>query len=506
MQVGDEVEAKFDIDPEANLPSFARAVPDAEVLELDPVELTAVYFDTPGSRLLRQGATLRRRRSAESGGENLWTLKLPTSAGVAYSRKEISWPGDSDAVPPEAIELVSGIAFGETLAEVAEVVSRRRRLVVRADTGGSVAEIDDDTVTVRRPSELVFRQVEVELVRGDPELLGRIGKSLEKAGATRGSDEPKLARALGRGPDRAGTGLVGANEPLHRATIGQVVSASLGAALARLLSNDPGVRLDEDPEFVHQARVATRRLRSDLRTYRPFLEAGWVADVRSELRWVGTALGEVRDADVLSERLASYASAAGADDEGGFGELRDHLAAERAASVTALRRVMLDDRYLKLLRRIESAADSPPIAPEVDRSAPAGESLGPLVEASWRRARKQVRSLDPAPSDAGLHQVRIKAKQLRYAAEATEAVLGGPARRLARAAEAVQTVLGEHQDAVAAGQWARRAAQRTGAEGILAAGQVIALERLRQAGARRAWPRSWKRLRKAAAGARDLGD
>src|SRR6516225_1549196 len=102
MQVGDEVEAKFDIDPEANLPSFARAVPDAEVLELDPVELTAVYFDTPGSRLLRQGATLRRRRSAESGGENLWTLKLPTSAGVAYSRKEISWPGDSDAVPPEA--------------------------------------------------------------------------------------------------------------------------------------------------------------------------------------------------------------------------------------------------------------------------------------------------------------------------------------------------------------------------------------------------------------------
>jgi CHAD domain-containing protein len=91
----------------------------------------------------------------------------------------------------------------------------------------------------------------------------------------------------------------------RRARLREVISASIAAGVAALVEQDPGIRLGGDSEHVHKARVATRRLRSDLRTFRPVLDRGWVGRMREELRWVGAALGAVRDADVLLEELRS---------------------------------------------------------------------------------------------------------------------------------------------------------------------------------------------------------
>jgi CHAD domain-containing protein len=66
---------------------------------------------------------------------------------------------------------------------------------------------------------------------------------------------------------------------------------------------------------------------------------------------------------------------------------------------------------------------------------------------------RKLRKLGRRPEDHELHQARIRAKQLRYAAEAAAPVIGKPARRSAAAAEALQTVLGEHHDAVGAEAW-----------------------------------------------------
>ena len=63
------------------------------------------------------------------------------------------------------------------------------------------------------------------------------------------------------------------------------------------------MRRGGDPEDVHQARVATRRLRSDLRTFGDFVYEEWATSLRAELRWLGAELGEVRDAEVLLARL-----------------------------------------------------------------------------------------------------------------------------------------------------------------------------------------------------------
>src|SRR5205814_9825308 len=84
---------------------------------------------------------------------------------------------------------------------------------------------------------------------------------------------------------------------------GTVVRHAIATAVIRLLRHDAVVRLDEDPEGVHQARVATRRLRSDLRTFASLLEPAWVAALTEELKWLAEHLGAARDADVLLARL-----------------------------------------------------------------------------------------------------------------------------------------------------------------------------------------------------------
>src|SRR5205814_5216193 len=88
---------------------------------------------------------------------------------------------------------------------------------------------------------------------------------------------------------------------------GDAVRAAMAAGVARLLRHDPGVRIGDDPEDVHQARVATRRLRPDLRTFRPLLDQARSEALRDELKWLADLLGANRDADVLMERLREHA-------------------------------------------------------------------------------------------------------------------------------------------------------------------------------------------------------
>jgi CHAD domain-containing protein len=491
MKSSQEIEAKFDLDPATTLPSFTGSAGDTEVVVLPPVELTARYFDTPGLRLLRHGATLRQRRSADPSGENLWTLKLPSGGpAAAYSRKELSWPGASEQLPAEALDLVAGMSLRESLVEVAVLESSRKRVELRCG-GRCLAEIDDDTVTVHRPSRQVFRQVEVELREADGDLLGNLTDELIRVGAVRGADQPKLVRALGLDPQ---------HDPQlgPSATMAAVISKFLASGLEQLLANDPGVRLDDDPEFVHKARVATRRLRSELASFKPFLDSAWVDRVRSELRWLGAALGQVRDDDVLGDRLRALQAEAAARGEVGYDELLTRLASQRSAAVAYLRIVLGSDRYFALLQGIEDAARRPPIAEGTDPLAPASRRCARMLRREWKRARREVGSLGDNPLPSDLHRVRIKAKRVRYAAEASQDVLGGPAVHLAREAERLQNILGEHQDAVAMEAWARAAGEHLSAAGSVAAGEVVDREQRSQARARRKWHKSWKRLQRAA--------
>jgi CHAD domain-containing protein len=96
------------------------------------------------------------------------------------------------------------------------------------------------------------------------------------------------------------------------------------------------------------------------------------------------------------------------------------------------------------------------------------------------------------PTDANLHAARIRAKRVRYAAEAVSPVFGKRARAFAEAAVELQDVLGEHQDAVVAGAWLREAA-RSGSDAFVA-GELAAIEAQAATASRVAVPAAWKAL------------
>ena len=291
-------------------------------------------------------------------------------------------------------------------------------------------------------------------------------------------------------------------DQLHaRSTARDLVASAVASSFNTLVARDPGLRTGGDVEDVHQARIATRRLRSDLRTMRPLLVRDWVANARAELKWLASVLGEVRDADVLLAELAATGSQLPDPDQVAVAALLEVLQVERARAQSRLLGALESERYRALLATLASAAIVPPLDPADPRGMEAADRVLPgLVATQWKRLRRSVERLGDGPSDEALHEVRKRAKQLRYASETASPVVGSKATRLAGKAKAVQDVLGEVHDAVVAQAWLRRAgivySEVAGPSLPLASGQMIEQQRRRADRYRKAWPKSWKRARR----------
>ena len=488
-----EREVKFDAPLSLPLPDLRDLVGRTE--RLPEQLLRTAYFDTADGRLWNQGLTLR-HRTVDGEAIGTWTLKLPEAInGPNLERTEVSWTGGRDHVPEDTRRLVSGLVRREPLRQLVELEAVRLRLALHDDANGVIAELDDDRVAVSggpRDGQR-FRQVELELRSVDDTVHTGIMQRLEKAGAA-SCDAPKLARALGT------FGSSSAQPHLDRqSSIGDVVRASVYDELRHLLAHEWRLRVglpDPAAEDVHQARVAARRLRSNLKTFRRLLDPVWVKHVRSDLKWLGSALGELRDADVLADNLREAPP-----------QLLRELAIERANAARHLETVLASERYFSLLDRLHVATRTPPFAlgdGDHGEEAVARRVLPALVGRRWRAVRRQVRKSGSDPTDRDLHRIRIKAKQLRYAAEAAASVVGKPAARTASAAETVQTILGHHHDAVATETWLRQQSRLAGlgdsvadvAEIAFAAGALSADQHLRQRKFHQQWADSWRTLSK----------
>ena len=230
----------------------------------------------------------------------------------------------------------------------------------------------------------------------------------------------------------------------------EMLAAIIASSVLKLAEQVPLLPYGIDSEAVHQARVATRRLRSDMRTFRSLFNEEWAEGIRVELSWLADLLGEVRDADVLFDRMIAWL----ADIDGSPTGRRVLLRALTARREGAQRR-MLDGlatpRYPALLRRLSIAARSPVLSGAADE--PAREGLPGFATVPWKKLRHAVGRLGDNPSDDDLHAVRIAAKRARYAAEAVAPVVGAPARRYAAAVAELQGALGDYHDSVVARQW-----------------------------------------------------
>ena len=274
-------------------------------------------------------------------------------------------------------------------------------------------------------------------------------------------------------------------------TVSEVVCRAIGQSYERLVEHEAELRLDDDPESVHQARVATRRLRSDLRTFEQFVDPQWAADLRAELRWLGSELGAVRDIEVQRDRLRAHAGRLPPVEADAARRVLRRLDADRAAEKSELIAMLNQTRYAQLRTQLAAAACYPTFTEAARENA--RDALVPVVRARAKKVRGAVRRLGDNPPDEALHAVRVRAKQCRYAAEACAPALGKPARRLARSMTKVQDVLGEHHDAVVASAWLAKTADECSAGEAYAIGMLAQIEREAAAIARAEFPAVWRR-------------
>ena len=259
-----EREVKLDVEPHYEQPSLDGVRRGATAVALPLVRLAATYYDTPDLRLLRRGLTLRQRKDRLAGGENLWTLKLPTrTSHAALAATSSPGPVPKPTSPQRPSSLVVGVIRHAHLVPVAKLLTTRRRSEVLSPSGERLVEVDDDLVTVVSGVRqgLRFREVEIELGAADEEVLAKVVDVLIDAGARPGSSQPKLNRALGLGHletfdveplgprvDRGGYG------PRRRSPPGWTVwwATTRGSGRGK-----------PTPSTSIRLRVATRRLRSD---------------------------------------------------------------------------------------------------------------------------------------------------------------------------------------------------------------------------------------------------
>ena len=264
------------------------------------------------------------------------------------------------------------------------------------------------------------------------------------------------------------------------------VLATLRAQLAIILASEAGTRAGRDPEDLHKMRVAVRRLRAILRASRPLFDAKWVKGLRSELDWLGTSLGEARDLDVLREYLGSEVASLERTEQKAGQKLLRRLDADRARARGALREVLAGPRYAKLLTRLKASFAAPPVS-STDVSLPGSAA------AEFQKLRRAVKGLPGHPSADDLHEVRIKVKRARYAAELVEAAAGSRGARFLDQAKTVQDILGEHQDAVVLEEYLHEVIGSREAKHALEQ-QLLKRQRKRRKKTRAAFVEEWPRL------------
>lgn len=285
------------------------------------------------------------------------------------------------------------------------------------------------------------------------------------------------------------------------APAGQAVRAAIADGLKRLLASERSRAPDAapaDPETTHQMRVATRRLRSDLRTFGPLLDPVAATALVEELRWLGRVLGDLREADVRIARLERDAASLPGD-RAVLTPLFDALERRRVEARRRVAEALTGPRHAALVSRLAEAVHTPRLSLEAARAC--RDALPPLVAAAWKRLAKAARALGRDSLDADLHEVRIRAKRTRYAAEAVAIALAPEpaeaARRFAARVTKLQDLLGEHQDAVtAAHDIAELAATLEVSDPAFerAAERLAACQNDAARAARKRFPRLWKKL------------
>jgi len=444
---------------------------------LPPRLLTSTYFDTVDFRLARLGVTLSRRTEQK---HVLWQLKLPRPP----ARLDVEMASGRPTPPAALEELLFGLLRREPLTAIAKLQIRRAGIRIQP-LDRPIADVVIDRVRILNARRVVghLSEIEVELRSGKEKEFAAIVTALREAGASDGDSRPKVFQALN----------LNFSDPClpESAPFPERLKSILQKQLRDILLHDPGTRFGQDPEELHQMRVGIRRFRALLRASRVLLEPEWYASLQEELRWLGAMLGTVRDQDVLLEQLYMEAHVLPPAERKMFERLLATFETHRSQARLQLLDALRSDRYLDLLGRLERAAQTPALrdAPESSLMHLAAQEFKDLVKAGKRGTAD--------PSDHELHQLRIRTKRTRYAAELALETMGKSAIRFVRQTKRNQDILGDHQNAVVTEERLRQLLHTTrGVKTAFAIGQIVERLRARRRRTKVIFPREWAKLKK----------
>jgi triphosphatase len=460
-----EIEWQFDaldLRPVLRWLDKAEGQPDGHAVEVvangKGVTQVDLYLETDDWRFQRAGYALQIRRLGRRR-EAVATLKglNPASAYAPglRSRRELSERlGTADlqtllgASGPVATR-VRAVAGKKPLRPLFEVRTRRRAFFLKIEglPPGEIA-LDETSISPNgggSPARL--RRVEIEVPPATLQGLEPFVRELRDACALQPAGLSKFDAGLlssdlrPSAPERFGatevdTGMSG------RA----VALAVLRRQFTAMLAKEPGTRLGDDIEELHDMRVATRRLRAALSLFADVLPAT-ALKAREELGWVGQGLGAVRDLDVQIEQLGEWLDAAEQEDREALAILRMLLHEQRETARAAMLEMLDSRRYAAFVSRFSRTLRARHLA----RSGPAAQpalALAPdLIETRFRSVRKAGNRIDPDSPAIEYHRLRIRGKRLRYALEFLGDLYPGRTQPLIKRLVAVQDLLGLHQDA-----------------------------------------------------------
>jgi CHAD domain-containing protein len=210
--------------------------------------------------------------------------------------------------------------------------------------------------------------------------------------------------------------------------------------LSRLRAHQEGTRLGEDDEELHAMRVALRRLRTILKVYRDVLPQS-LSVQRDALDGFDRVLGAARDLDTQVALLGTTDTS----QDGAAPDVSAALNNQRRTAHEQLAEALCGQTYHDLIAALETAIDGAPPAADAP---PIRDFARKTVSMAYRRYRRKAKRLTSSSTSSELHEVRKRARRLRYVVEFVRNLYGAPARRFLKALEAEQDLLGEHQDCV----------------------------------------------------------
>ena len=410
------------------------------------------YVDTEDWRVGRSGYVLRVRRT---GTRSEVTLKDTTTA-VEGLRKRAEF---TEPLPENGIEALGSLgpvasrlhalAGDRSLHTVLEVHTTRQPYDLRIE-GENVAEValDETSITTddeQRPTRLC--RVEVEVEESWAEALAPLVEQLRGSCGLQPATLSKFeAGLLAAGLEIPGPPDLGPKRLPPSPSAGDVAYVVLRRNLTAMLAHEPGTRLGEDAEHLHDMRVATRRMRAALALFSDALP-GDSPQIRDELGWLGRALGAVRDLDVQLERLEEWEKDLPESDRDALQELTGLLRHDRAVARDELLSCLNSPRYERLVSDFSEMLREGPPRSSAAGGAPAVAIVPDLVQSRHRAAVKSAKRARESGAADDYHQLRIRCKRLRYALEFVSEIYEGQTAKMVSHVVRLQDVLGFMQDA-----------------------------------------------------------